>query len=141
MEALDVCSKPKRARSQNFSIMEMDVIHNELKANPVLESKFSNIITNQKKQSIWLDITEKVNAFGNTKRTINEVMDKFRNMCRDAKEKICRASERDKKDRRGPTAYTPITVGYRHCGYVQRLQLFYGNSWRNEDPNLQCDIE
>lgn len=50
--------------------MEMNIIHNELKANPVLESKFSNIITNQKKQSIWPDITEKVNAVGNAKRTM-----------------------------------------------------------------------
>lgn len=71
MEAADVCSKPKRARSQNFSIIEMNIIHNEVKANPVLESKFSNTCTNQKKQTIWMGITEKVNAVGNTRRTVN----------------------------------------------------------------------
>ena len=53
MEALDVCSKPKRARRQNFSIMEMNIIHNEVKANPVLESKFSNVITNKRKNKLF----------------------------------------------------------------------------------------
>lgn len=28
--------------------MKMNIIHNEVKANPVLESKFSNVITNKK---------------------------------------------------------------------------------------------
>lgn len=46
--------------------MEMNIIHNEVKANSVLESKFSNTFTNQKKQTICLDIIEKVNAVGNT---------------------------------------------------------------------------
>lgn len=45
--------------------MEMNTIHNEVKANPVLESKFSNTITNQQKQAIWHSITEKVNALIN----------------------------------------------------------------------------
>lgn len=121
MEAADVCSKPKRARSQNFSIIEMNIIHNEVKANPVLESKFSNTCTNQKKQNIWLGITEKVNAVGNTRRTVNEVRDKWRNTCRDAKQKFAEHRRESKRTGGGPPptplsqSVTDIVEMYKDC--------------------------
>ena len=98
----DVCSKPKRARSQNFSVMEVSIIHNEVKQNPILESKFSNTLTNQKKQSIWKTITEKVNAVGNAQRSLTEVKDKWRNMCRDAKMRFAEHRRESQKTGGGP---------------------------------------
>lgn len=70
--------------------MEVKVIHNEVKANPVLESKFFNTITNQKEQAICNSFAEKVNTFGNFKRTTAEVRDKWRNVS-GCKAEICRA--------------------------------------------------
>lgn len=78
--------------------MEMNIIHNEVKANSVLESQFSNTFTNQKKQTICLDIIEKVNAVGNTQRTIEG---KMKNYVQGCHAKICRGSERSKGTRRG----------------------------------------
>ena len=63
--------------------MEVSIIHNEVKQNPILESKFSNTLTNQKNQSIWKTIIEKVHAVGTAQRSVTEVKDKWRNMCRD----------------------------------------------------------
>lgn len=40
----------KKARSQNFSIMEVSVIHNEVQQNSILETMFTNNLTNQKKK-------------------------------------------------------------------------------------------
>lgn len=109
--------------------MEMNIIHNEVKANSVLESQFSNTFTNQKKQTICLDIIEKVNAVGNTQRTIEG---KMKNYVQGCHAKICRGSERSKGTRRGEgagwgAAFTPITVCYRHGEDVKRLQLLCGN--------------
>ena len=82
MENKDVCSKPKRARNQNFSVMEVSAIQNEVKQNPILETKFTNNLTNppkKKPQSVWKSITEKVNAVGTAQRSVTEVKDKLRN--------------------------------------------------------------
>lgn len=99
----------------------MNIIHNEVKANPVLERKFSNTCTNQKKQTIWLGITEKVNAVGNTRRTVNEVRDKWRNMCRDAKQKFAEHRRESKRTGGGPPptplsqSVTDIVEMYKDC--------------------------
>uniref|UniRef100_A0A8W8NN17 Myb/SANT-like DNA-binding domain-containing protein n=1 Tax=Magallana gigas TaxID=29159 RepID=A0A8W8NN17_MAGGI len=144
MEDLDVCSKPKRARRQNFSIMEMNIIHNEVKANPVLESKFSNVITNQKKQAIWLNITEKVNAVGNTKRTINEVRDKWRNMCRDAKQKFAEHRREAKRTGGGPPptplsqTVTEIVDMYKDCSSFVGIPGGMETSISSETENSHC---
>ncbi|XP_062620665.1 nuclear apoptosis-inducing factor 1-like [Saccostrea cucullata] len=108
MESTDLCSKPKRARSTNFSIMEISTIHNEVKQNSILESKHSNTVTNQKKQSVWKSITEKVNAVGTAHRTVTEVKDKWRNMCRDAKQKFAEHKRESKKTGGGPPP-TPLS--------------------------------
>ena len=114
----DVYSKPKRARSQNFSGMEVSVIHNEVKQNPILESKFSNTLTNQKNQSIWKTITEKVNAVGNAQRSLTEVKDKWRNMCRDAKMRFAEHRRESQKTGSGATTCTLISDGSRYSGSV-----------------------
>nr|XP_022286425.1 nuclear apoptosis-inducing factor 1-like [Crassostrea virginica] len=82
--------------------MEVSIIHNEVKQNPILESKFSNTLTNQKKQSIWKTITEKVNAVGNAQRSVTEVKDKWRNMCRDAKMRFAEHRRESQKTGGGP---------------------------------------
>ena len=58
MENKDVCSKPKRARSQNFSVMEVCVIHNEGKQNPFSKQSLQIIWQNKKKEAVWKSIKE-----------------------------------------------------------------------------------
>lgn len=92
--------------------MEMNIIHNEVKANSVLESQFSNTFTNQKKQTICLDIIEKVNAVGNTQRTIEG---KMKNYVQGCHAKICRGSERSKARLYPYHSVTDIVKMYKDC--------------------------
>ena len=47
----------------------------------VLQSKFTNAITNQRKATIWSGIADvAVNSVGNEKRSVKEVKDEWKNM-------------------------------------------------------------
>ncbi|XP_062587003.1 uncharacterized protein LOC134248607 [Saccostrea cucullata] len=88
--------------------MEISTIHNEVKQHPIHESKHSNTVTNQKKQAVWKSITEKVNAVGTAHRTMTGIKDKWRNMCRDAKQKFTEHRRESKKTGGGPPP-TPLS--------------------------------
>lgn len=62
----------------------------------------------KKNQAIWLNITEKVNAVGITKKPINEARDKWRNMCRNAKQKFAEHRREAKRTGGGPPP-TPLS--------------------------------
>ena len=51
----------------------------------LIQSKFSNNVTNAKKKTAWLEITETVNAVGVAYRTAQEVRDKRKNLTSTAK--------------------------------------------------------
>ncbi|XP_061187167.1 nuclear apoptosis-inducing factor 1-like [Saccostrea echinata] len=104
-----VCSKKNRkARSTNFSLTEIEIIKNQVKLHPILEAKHSNTVTNAKKQAIWLEIVRKVNAVGVAKRSLTEVKDKWRNMCREAKLKFTENRRQMTKTGGGPPP-TPLS--------------------------------
>lgn len=57
-----------RKRSQNFSVYEIEVIIDSVKKNlDLIQSKLMNAVTNKKKQMLWEEITEVVNAVGTVK--------------------------------------------------------------------------
>ena len=76
----------KRDRKRNFSIDETRILREEfVKNKDVLESKFTNTVTNSKKNYIWKAIVEKINSLGYEMRTVEEVKGKWRNICSSAK--------------------------------------------------------
>lgn len=104
-----VCIKKERkARSQNFSLTETEIIKNQVRLNPILEAKHGNTVTNAKKQHIWRNITDKVDAVGVSQRTVQEVKDKWRNMCREAKLKFTEHRRQSQKTGGGPPP-TPLS--------------------------------
>ena len=46
----------------------------------LIQSKLTNAVTNKKKQMLWEEITQAVNAVGTAKRTVTEVKDKWKNL-------------------------------------------------------------
>lgn len=70
-----------RKRKQNFSLYEIEIITDNVKKNlDLIQSKFTNAVTNKKKQMLWEEITQAVNAVGTAKRTVTEVKDKWKNL-------------------------------------------------------------
>lgn len=79
-------SKTKRERKKNFTIDEIQLLTAEFSENKdVLESKLTNSITNKHKNDLWQRITEKINALGYEKRTVDEIKMKWRNLTSHAK--------------------------------------------------------
>ena len=71
-------SAEKRKRKPNFTTRELTIITENVEANKgILQSKFTNNVTNKTKTETWKAITEKVNAFGVVSRTIYEVKRKW----------------------------------------------------------------
>lgn len=88
----------KRSRKTNWSDSEITVLTEKVEENlDLIRSKFSNNVTNAKKNAAWLEITEAVNAVGVAYRTVQEVRDKWKNLTSTAKERIFRLRKRKKK--------------------------------------------
>ena len=70
-----------RKRKPNFSMNEISVITENVKNHlAVIQSKLTNNITNRKKNEVWQEITDAVNAVGTAGRTVVEVKDKWKNI-------------------------------------------------------------
>ena len=70
-----------RKRKQNFSVYKIEFITDNVKKNlDLIQSKLTNAVTNKKKQMLWEEITQAVNAVGTAKRTVTEVKDKWKNL-------------------------------------------------------------
>ena len=93
--------KQKRPRKTNWSDSEITVLTEKVEENlDLIRSKFSNNVTNAKKNTAWLEITEAVNAVGVAYRTVQEVRDKWKNLTSiHGKGRIFRLRKRTKKNR------------------------------------------
>lgn len=81
-----VSGKQRRPRKTNWSDSEKTVLTEKVEENlDLIRAKFSDSVTNAKKNATWLEITEAVNAVGVDFRTIQEVRDKWRNLTSTAK--------------------------------------------------------
>ena len=68
----------ERKRKPNFSVDEVNVIVCMVEeSNDVIRCKFTNTITNAKKEDVWKGITERVNAVGVCERSKDEVREKY----------------------------------------------------------------
>ena len=71
----------RKARKQNFSASEIAVLTEKVEESlSLIQSKFTNNVTNQKKNEMWKKIAEAVNAVGVAMRTTAEVREKWRNL-------------------------------------------------------------
>ncbi|XP_063448126.1 uncharacterized protein LOC134727676 [Mytilus trossulus] len=81
--------KLPKDRKANFTSIEGNLISSRVTHElELLKGGFSPEVTNQKKNELSKLITEKVNALGVCMRSETEVRNKYRNMCRGAKEKF-----------------------------------------------------
>ena len=79
----------KRARKPNFSTAECALILQLSEENiEVIQEKFSSTITNKRKNAVWQDICEKVNALGVAKRSPIDIREKWRAMKNEARKEM-----------------------------------------------------
>jgi hypothetical protein len=78
--------KKIRKRGSNYTVSETVIIEEEyLKNRWLLEGKFSDKVTNARKQQVWEMITQKVNAAGSKVRTVEKIKEKWRAEMKKAK--------------------------------------------------------
>ncbi|XP_022796230.1 uncharacterized protein LOC111334679 [Stylophora pistillata] len=64
-----------------FQFMRLKSLTDNVKINlDLIQSKLTNAVTNKKKQMLWDEITQALNAVGTAKRTVMEVKDKWKNL-------------------------------------------------------------
>ena len=70
--------KARKVRKPNFSVAECNLLLQLAEENlGTIREKFSNNLTNKKKQTIWQSIWDKVNALGVANRTPSQVHEKW----------------------------------------------------------------
>jgi hypothetical protein len=95
--------KQKKERKLNFSVTEIDTLTSKVHENlDVLQSKWPNAITNQRKNKIWDKITQEINAIGVANRTTSEVKEKWKNLTSSAKKKFADVNRQMRKTGGGP---------------------------------------
>ena len=100
--------KQKRPRKTNWSDLEITVSTEKVEENlDLTRCKFSNNITNGKKNAAWLEITEAVNAVGVAYRTVQEVRDKWKNLTSTAKKEFSDFGKEQRKTGGGPAPKKP----------------------------------
>ena len=103
-----IVESKRRNRKPNFSENEISVITEKVKNHlEVIQSKFSNNLTNKKKNQIWQEITEAVNAVGMAGRSLTEVKDKWRSMHSIAKKEFSAFRRETQKTGGGPAPKPP----------------------------------
>ena len=106
--AFKMASPAKKARKSNFSASEIAVLTEKYEENmEILQSKFTNSITNAKKNKVWEEIAAAVNAVGVTLRTTQEVKDKWKNLQSTAKKEFSGFKKEQKKTGGGPAPSNP----------------------------------
>ena len=103
-----MASPAKKARKSNFSATEIAVLTEKYEENiEILQSKFTNNVTNAKKNKVWEEIAAAVNAVGVTLRTTQEVKDKWKNLQCTAKKEFSGFKKEQKKTGGGPAPSNP----------------------------------
>ena len=81
--------KQRKKRKLNFTVSKINILTRKVEENlDVLQSKFTNSVTNQRKNKIWDDITREINAVGVANRTSHEAKEKWKNLTSSAKKKF-----------------------------------------------------
>ena len=101
-------SAEKIKRKPNFITRELTIITENVEANKgILQSKFTDNVTNNTKTETWKAITEKVNPVGVAKRTIYEVRQKWKGLFSTAKKEFSQQKKAQRKTGGGPAPGEP----------------------------------
>ncbi|XP_029197846.1 nuclear apoptosis-inducing factor 1-like [Acropora millepora] len=101
-------SGEKRKRKPNFTTRELTIITENVEANKgILQSKFTDNVTNKSKNETWKAITEKVNAVGVASRTTYEVKQKWKGLFSTAKREFSQQKKAQRKTGGGPAPGEP----------------------------------
>ena len=96
-------AKKQRDRKPNFTDAEMNVIQSQVEKNfDLLNEKFGDGITNQRKHAVWTRISLCVTALGVAERTAKECKDKWANTKKEAKKAFCKRNLERSKTGGGP---------------------------------------
>ena len=88
----------RKPRKHNFSASEVSILTEKVEENlAILQSKFTNSVTNLKKKQVWSEITAAVNALGVDKPTETEVREKWKNPHSAAKREFTKFRQESKK--------------------------------------------
>ena len=127
-------AKQRKARKANFTSSEIAVLTEEVEQNiAMLKSKFTDNVTNAKKNKIWAEITAAVNANGVAKRTAQEVRGKWKNLTSAAKKEF---SDFGKETRSGggPAPKPPSAATAKIIAMFKDTPLFSGLSGFETNP-------
>lgn len=107
-EVVEAKADRERKRKPNFSVDEISVITESVQRNlETIQSKFTNTVTNKRKNEIWKQITKDVNALGYANREVREVKDKWKNLHSTAKKEFSEFKRETKKTGGGPPPKKP----------------------------------
>ena len=117
----------RKARKQNFSASEIAVLTERVEENlSLIQSKFTNSVTNQKKNEMWKKIADAVNAVGVAMRTTAEVREKWRNLQSQAKKEFSELEKEQKKTGGGPAPRMPSAITAKVIDIFKETPSFTG---------------
>ena len=120
-KSVDSLEKKKRARGKNFSIPELECIVSEVEKHLVLiNSKFTDTVTNTKKQKAWIAIAQAVSAVSSVDRSSEEVRVRFTKLKSEVKKKAGQELKERKKTGGGPE------VKFTYCNYEDKILQMIG---------------
>ncbi|CAC5399438.1 unnamed protein product [Mytilus coruscus] len=135
-------SNPKklpRLRKTNFSQLEENILQTEVEKNyATIREKHSTSTTNQEKNKIWTNITNKINALGVANRTQKEVRDKWRNLTTKAKSAFTEHRREINKTGGGPAPKKPSSSVERVVNMLQDSTSFSGIQGGIETSCFEC---
>ena len=101
----------KKARKANFSHSEIALLTEKVEISlSVIKSRFTDSVTNHKKNEIWADITAAINALGVENRTVQEVRDKWKNLTSNAKKEFSGFGREMRRTGGGPAPKAPAAA-------------------------------
>ena len=127
--------KQKRPRKTNWSDLEITVLTEKVDKNlDLIRSKFSNNVTNAKKNAAWLEITEAVNAVGVAYCTVQEVRDKWKNLTSTAKKEFSDFGKEQRKTGGAPVPKKPSNATAKIIEIFKETPSFDGLSGFETNP-------
>lgn len=127
--------KQRRPRKTNWSNSEIIVLTERVEEKlDLIRSKFSDSVTNAKKNAAWLEITEAVNAVGVAYRTVQEVRDKWKNMTSTAKKEFSDFGKEQRKTGGGPAPKKPSAATAKIIEIFKETASFTGLSGFETNP-------
>ena len=117
---MEVEAKRKTEKeSRIFQFMRLKSSQIMSKNLDLIQSKLTNALTNKKKQMVWEEITQAVNAVGTAKRTVTEVKDKWKNLHSIAKKEFAEFKRETKITGGGRPPKSPSTASKEIIKYAK----------------------